>query len=146
MENDRMQVHRLVAELKATLDRVAADSAHGKPTYPEDALFLCDGVNSLLVAAVASLPLFDLATIQPETEVLLANQSRVTGDNEPCAVCGKAVRDVFKYQVHMSNSGRLYPTSVTVEVAEKLPEGSMYFFPVGPDCAKKVPVGYLHKE
>lgn len=144
--SDPMEIHKLVAETKATLDRVAADAAHGRATNPEDAVVLRGNVESILDAAVAALPLFDLSSIQPATEVVQANQSRVRGDQEPCVVCGKPVRNLEKYQVHMSEQGNLYPTSVDVDVARRLPQGTMYFFPVGPDCAKKVPVAYLHKE
>lgn len=107
---------------------------------------LQDGLDKLKEASVALIKLFDLASIQPAQSVIQANQSRVRGDQEPCAVCGKPVRDLVKFQVHLSNQGNVYPTSIDVDVANNLPEGTMYFFPVGPDCAKKIPSGYLHIE
>lgn len=105
---------------------------------------LQDGLDKIREALIRTVKLFDLSSIQPDQKVLEANQDRVRGDAEPCAVCGKAVRDVFKFQVHLSERGYVYPTSIDVAVAATMPEGTMYYSAVGPDCAKKIPAGYLH--
>lgn len=141
-----LEMDKLVAELKATLDRVAAAHAQGRDQDGEDFVVLRGSVESVIEMAGRAVVMFDLSSIQPSGDVISRNQSRVRGDQEPCVVCGKPVRDVEKYQVHMSNQGDLYPLSIDTDAANGLPEGTMYYFPVGPDCAKKVPDNYLHKE
>lgn len=88
--------------------------------------------------------LFDLSSVQPSAETIEKNQSRV-GHADPCVVCGKKVNSLTAKWVHVSCSGNLYPVEVSTEEANNLPEGTMFFFPIGPECAKKIPAGYLHQ-
>jgi hypothetical protein len=110
------------------------------------ATLLQDGLDKVKEAAARAVKFFDLASVQPAQAVIEANQARLRGDQEPCAVCGRAVRNVFALQIHLSERGNVYPISIDTDEARHLPEGTMYFYPVGPDCAKKIPAGYLHKE
>ena len=134
----------LASEIQAVAARVAAAANRGEAVNPEDAVMLRGSAEALLVAAAGSMRLVPLEPLQPASDVLHANQDRVRDPQEPCAVCGKGVKDVFKYQVHLSCQGNIYPVSIDVDTAQQLPEGTMYFSAVGPDCAKKIPAGYLH--
>jgi hypothetical protein len=89
--------------------------------------------------------LFDLSSVQPSAETIEKNQSRV-GDSDPCVVCGRKVDALKAKWVHMSCFGNLYPSEVGTEEAEGMEEGTMFYFPVGPECAKKMPKEYLQKE
>lgn len=86
--------------------------------------------------------MFDIEPIQPSQAVMERNEARV-GDGEPCVVCRKAVNTKTAKWVHMSEAWKIYPASVSVEDAADLPQGTMYTFPVGPECAKKIPKEYL---
>lgn len=89
--------------------------------------------------------LFNLETIQPTDAVRERNARRAgTGHDYRCMVCSLPVNTESPKTVwvHMSGHGNLYPSSVSCEEAESLPEGSMYMQPVGPECAKKIPVEY----
>ncbi|UDL16677.1 hypothetical protein SEA_ATUIN_284 [Arthrobacter phage Atuin] len=89
--------------------------------------------------------MFNLESVQPDAETIAKNQSKV-GDADPCVVCGKKVNALKSKWVHLSCYGNLYPAEITTEDAANFPEGTMFFFPVGPECAKKIPAEYIQKE
>lgn len=69
------------------------------------------------------------------------NAERSSG--EPCARCGKEVKGLGAGQIHLTGDDTLAP----VELAdEDFPHDAVYdmgWFSVGPDCAKKLPAGYV---
>lgn len=58
---------------------------------------------------------------------------------EPCFFCGNGVKDPLKHQVHFVTDGTLFPVD---EDHDNDPE-SQGWFSVGPDCAKKLPAGFV---
>lgn len=74
--------------------------------------------------------MIEISTVQrPDAE------KKATGD-EPCFLCGKAT-DGSRF-VHLVTSGHLVP--IAEDVADNEDQG---WFPVGPECAKKLPAGYV---
>jgi hypothetical protein len=133
----------LIGELKNTLDRVADGVAKGQLPDAEDFVTLRGSTEQVI--EIASRPaMFDLAKIQPSEAVRDRNEARVSGDDEPCTVCRKPVNHATAKHVHMSERGNLYPNTIDTDTAASMPEGTMFFFPVGPECAKKIPKAYLY--
>ena len=139
-----MTLEKLIYELKVTADRLAANHAIGREQEPEDFVVLRGNTEAIL-SLVSSPPMFDLSAIQPASETIQKNQERLSGDQLPCAVCGRPVKTAAPIYIHMSERGNVYLASVSCEAAEELPEGSMYLHPVGPECARKIPPRYRHK-
>lgn len=135
------ELDRLVCELKVTLDRVAAAVATEQAPDPEDFVVLRGSTEQVIEIAGAPI-MFDVSAIQPSEAVRERNGAKV-GDGDPCVVCCRRVNWETARQLHMSGDWKAYPKTVSVEDAETMPGGSMYFFPVGPECAKKIPKAYL---
>ena len=78
-----------------------------------------------------------------------ANRSRRNEKNasyDECICCGRALNPSAKlFWVHWSFSGNLYPVNISDEAANEHPEGDQGWFPVGADCAKKIPAEYKSK-
>ena len=69
------------------------------------------------------------------------NASRAEqNDREPCMVCGRGVADPLRHQIHMTGGGHLLP--IDRDDLYEHPD-SMGCYPVGPECAKKLPAGYV---
>lgn len=82
----------------------------------------------------------ELENFQPDFEQIERNRERGGKPNtEPCLVCGRDVKDVLKHQVHFATDGTLFPVD---EDNENHPD-TQGWFPVGPECAKKLPAGYV---
>lgn len=129
-------------EIKSALDRVVAAVESGQPISDEDLVVLRGGAEQFIEIASSPVGMFSPESIMPTQETLERNQSKV-GDGEPCAICGKRINPETSKWVHMSEWGNIYPASITTEEAEHFPEGTMYLFPVGPECAKKIPKTHL---
>lgn len=89
--------------------------------------------------------MFDFDSIRPSEAVQDRNLNRATkGEGYRCMSCCLPIDENSPKTVwvHMSGHGKLYPNTVSCEDAEKMPEGSMYMHPVGPECAKKIPANY----
>lgn len=143
MQNNS-ELSKLIHELKVTLYRVAVAVADGTPVNPEDIVVLRGNTEQVIsIAETKPAPaMFDISTVQPGSETIERNQAKV-GDGDPCVVCGKKVNPNTSKWVHLSERGNAYPAGITTKEAEHFPEGSMYLFPIGPECAKKIPKGYL---
>lgn len=88
--------------------------------------------------------LFDIDTVRPSEAVRDANeQRRTTKHTEACFVCNKGMTDAVLdngWWVHVSGGASLVPIGSDVdEVAD------MGYFPVGSECAKKIPAEYRTK-
>lgn len=84
--------------------------------------------------------MLDFNAIQRPDDERERNEKRTCkGGEEPCILCGrKTDSELF---VHLSTSYRLI--SVGQEVDEASDQG---WFPVGPECAKKLPAEYVSRE
>jgi len=70
------------------------------------------------------------------------NADRCKADFTPCALCGKGVSDAkARYEVHVVDGGGVLQA---VDSLIKLP-GDMGWYPVGSDCAKIVPPGFVRR-
>jgi hypothetical protein len=64
------------------------------------------------------------------------------GNHTPCLVCGRPIKDESKSKwVHLLTSGQLINTQDDSKVSN-----SQGFFPVGSECAKKIPTEFLFKK
>lgn len=94
--------------------------------------------------------MFDLDFIWPEFERVEKNRlirpKGWTASWDECHVCGRPLNpERISFLVHMSTGNTLYPKSITDAEAEAYPEGDQGWFPVGPECAKKIPAAYKAK-
>jgi hypothetical protein len=78
------------------------------------------------IQRIIEIPLADL-----QTGKALEIDATVTGG---CIICGKAIKGNAK-MVQLLENGNIVSTSEDVE-------GSQGFFPVGPDCAKKLVISF----
>lgn len=78
--------------------------------------------------------------IWPGTPEYRANEARVREPNQPCACCGRPVdvRRPGTRWVTVQDGG----ATITDEPDES-DRGFMGCFPVGPECAKRIPAGFL---
>jgi len=81
-----------------------------------------------------------------QKEINRGRKSSKSHDWNECICCGRALNPSAKlFWVHWSFSGNLYPVNISDEVAYAHPEGDQGWFPVGADCAKKIPAEYKSK-
>ena len=64
------------------------------------------------------------------------NQEKCTGDDYPCAVCGKPVKTP-KYMVRVVGGGGMIGTDADAEVDLSADLG---YYPIGQDCLRNNPV------
>lgn len=67
------------------------------------------------------------------------NSSRVRGDAQPCAHCGKAIkRENIRYTVEIYDGGATYARESTSGrlCDEKFAAGYLGYIPVGPECKR----------
>ena len=64
------------------------------------------------------------------------NEQRCESDETPCIICGKGVKNPWRYTVHLFYGNTL----VTADEAQSLDEsGDLGAWPIGDDCLKKHP-------
>lgn len=59
---------------------------------------------------------------------------------EPCFICGRPVNPRTGWQVHLRNDGTLFPTRNDLGHWQR--PDSQGAFPLGSECAKRVPLAY----
>lgn len=70
-----------------------------------------------------------------------ANVERLGDHSDTCFICGR--RTAEKLMVHYTTAGEL--TNTTTEDLSPWDRESQGCFPIGPECAKKLPKGYVFK-
>jgi hypothetical protein len=80
-----------------------------------------------------------MKTIQlPQSARYNDNVERYGEHDDTCICCGKRISNVT-FHVHMNTDWKIKPVEDSSE------QDSQGFFPVGPECAKKIQFGYLHQ-
>lgn len=75
------------------------------------------------------------------------DNSALTGDQQPCIICGKAIKnEKLATWVHLHNGGASIVTEA--EAATLNPAADCGLYPIGPTCAKKIPgvEAYAHAQ
>lgn len=72
------------------------------------------------------------------------NSHNTRGDDLPCVLCGKAVSDPPKYQVHLHQGGAFLVTEEEAQMLHEKERGrnsfsDMGFYPVGVECYRRNP-------
>lgn len=67
------------------------------------------------------------------------NERKADGNRQVCFCCGKNVKGNGETSlwIHLDDSNRVIPVGMEIS-----PNEDMGSFPIGPDCAKKLPKGY----
>lgn len=83
--------------------------------------------------------LLPLARFQASDSTRDRNEQRIKDDSEPCVLCGRGTSGA--HWIHMSTDCDLVAIDAT------LPENEdQGWFTIGPECAKKIPAGFVSPE
>ncbi len=66
------------------------------------------------------------------------NASRTKASEDPCAICGKGIKPSNpRHWVHVIRGGAVFAPIAQVEEID--PAGDMGWYPIGTECARKLP-------
>lgn len=68
----------------------------------------------------------------------LDKNTKAVGAGDPCALCGRAVKEEGRHQIHKNVFNKIVHVDAKIKDSEDLGWHS-----VGPECAKKLPAGYV---
>jgi hypothetical protein len=76
-------------------------------------------------------------TIDIDYDARIANEERYRNPKgyDPCFICGRPVNPRYSWWVHLCTDGTLFSTDLA-HWADPQSQGA---FPVGPECAKRIP-------
>lgn len=102
------------------------------------------GTRENITALELQLGRLGISTLAPidsakyESKLLDKNLDKNHGDADTCALCGNRVKPETAREIHKNTNGQILPIEATVAENE-----DMGWYSVGPECAKKLPAGYV---